>query len=418
MNATIAVTPYPREKTLFAIHATLSSLLWLVLLLASFGILLIYLLFGYIAHIFGFSYFISHVRGTGARITAEQFPDIHARLVRGCEKLGIQKLPEAYLLQSDGVLNALAAKFLGSDYVILFSPVVDALDSRPDALDFYIGHELGHIHRGHTGWLKNVLILPTAFLPLIGAAYRRAQEYTCDRYGFALCAKAEDAEFALGVISAGSKRWAGLNRDAFIAQSADTRGFWMSYHELMADYPWLSKRMLALRALATGEQLKAPSRHFLAKLLALFTLRVPGLGGAAGLLMIVAIIGILAAIALPAYQDYTQRSKLAVFDQHAQGVLQHLQQNATSLETANNALETLSESAPAKALAGSGSLEIGDAGVVTLSPQQAPASPAARLAGKTGADHSLRLMPSVNQGKVEWRCETDRAARLAPAFCR
>lgn len=411
MQATVAVAPYPRERTLFTIHAVLSGLFWLVLLVATLGILLIYLLFAYIGHLFGYSYFISHVRGTGARITAEQFPDLHARLVRGCEKLGIQKLPEAYLLQSDGVLNALAAKFLGSDYVVLFSPIVDALDERPDALDFYIGHELGHIHRGHTGWLKTVLILPTAFLPLIGAAYRRAQEYTCDRYGLALCAKPDDAEFALGVIAAGSRRWANLNRDAFIAQTRDTSGFWMSYHELMADYPWLSKRMLALRSLAHGYRYEPPSRHFMAKVLAFFTLRVPGLGGAAGPLMLIAIVGILAAVALPAYQDYTLRAKLAPFDNSARQVLEYLRSDVSDLATADQALGGIAESPAAKALAPYGELKVGKGGVVTVEPKSAEG-----LSDPT--KYALRMVPEVKDSTVEWSCQTERKPKQAPAYCR
>lgn len=421
----VSVAPYPREKTLFLIHSLISGFVWLVLLISTFGILLIYGLIGYLFHVFGFSYFISYVRGTAAKITPEQFPDIHARIARGCTRLGIKNIPEAYLMQSDGMLNALAAKFLGKHFVILFSPIVEALEERPDALDFYIGHELGHIHRGHTSWIKGLLTLPSSILPLIGAAYRRAQEYTCDRYGLALCNNADDAEFALAVISAGTKRWAQLNRDAFIAQSQASSGFWMSYHELMSDYPWLSKRMLAVRAHSGDNSLKAPSRHLLAKILAFFSLRIPGLGGAAGPLMLIVIVGILAAIALPAYQDYKNyktRTELAPFDTAAASVASYLRA-AKDVDAANIALDNLENSPQGLALKKFGSIQIAN-GTVILTPRSELGS-AAEILLKGAMDpnqvtnaNTLTFSAEVgDDNSVTWNCETARKKNIPP-FCK
>ena len=51
--------------------------------------------------------------------------------------------------QSVGMLNALAVRFMRQDYVVLLSNIVDALKDRPEAIRFYMGHELAHIQRRH-----------------------------------------------------------------------------------------------------------------------------------------------------------------------------------------------------------------------------------------------------------------------------
>lgn len=407
----IPVVPYPRENTLFRIHVVLSALLWVLILVATFGLVLVYVLLGGLFYLFGFSWFISHLKGNGARIGPDQFPDLHARIVSACDRLGLREYPECYLMQSDGILNALAARFLGRHYVVLFSPVVDALEERPASLDFYIGHELAHIHRKHTGLLRSVFLWPSAWLPLIGAAYRRAQEYTCDRYGLALCPAPEDAERALAVVVGGSRRWTTLNSDAFISQSAESGGFWMSFNELTSDYPWLSKRMLALRSLSTGRELRVPRRSLRAKVLAFFVPRVPGVGGGAGLLMLVAMVGIVAAIAIPQYDDYVRRARLAQVDAAAGVLLQHLQIEAGTVEQANAVLRDIGSVPAAQALQPQAGVEVHEGGVVVVTPHGRP--------GHT-EDDALAFVPSVDEeaGAVQWHCETQRPEPRRPAYCR
>ena len=87
---------YKHEKTLFTITAILSGLLWLILIGVTFGIALLYILLGYLFFLFAHSAFISYLKGTGVKISQEQYPDLHERLIRGCEKVGLEEIPEAY----------------------------------------------------------------------------------------------------------------------------------------------------------------------------------------------------------------------------------------------------------------------------------------------------------------------------------
>ncbi len=298
---------YPNEKKLFFIAAIFATIFWLVLIVGTLGIALIYLLFIFIFYLFAQSGFVSMLKGNGVKISKTQYPDLYQRLLECCQKVGVNEVPEMYLLRTD-FFNALAARFLGRNFIVLFTDVVDALSDRPDAVDFYIGHELGHIHRKHLLW--GPFLFPALVLPLLGAGYRRAEEYTCDRYGTACCKTEEDVKFAIAAISAGDTRWKSLDAQSYVNQVKLTGGFWMSFHELTGDYPWLTKRMTSALAFLRGKDVTFPRRSLFAWFLAMFVPRF-GFGGGGSLIIFIAIIGILAAIAIPAYNDYTIRAELA-----------------------------------------------------------------------------------------------------------
>ncbi len=299
---------YKNEKPLFAVLFSISALVWLALIVGTLGLALVYLLFFFIFYVFAHSAFISYLKGTGVRISATQFPDLHEKIQACCQKLGMEKAPDAYVLHAGGAFNALATRFLGRNFIVLYADIVDALEEHPDALNFYIGHEIGHLKRNHLLWAP--VLMPAAFLPLAGAAYARAREYTCDRHGFAACADPVSAQYGLAALAAGGKRWRTMNKEGYVSQAKVSSGFWMSLHELVSDYPWLTKRMAAIAALATGQNVEQPRRNLFAWILALFIPRVGGGAGAGGVLVIAAIIGVLAAVALPAYQEYMARQQL------------------------------------------------------------------------------------------------------------
>ncbi len=303
---------YRHETPLFAFSLIFSLLFWLVLILGTLGVALVYVLLFFIFYLFVQSGFISYLKGTAVRITPQQFKDLSERVQACCQKLGMKRVPEAYLLHGDGIFNAFATRFLGRNFIVLYADVVDALEAHPGAINFYIGHELGHVHRKHLLW--GPVLFPAGVLPILGAAYSRAREYTCDLYGLACCDDPKDATLGVAALAAGGKRWRTLDLPRYAAQAQASGGFWMSFHELTADYPWLVKRMARILSGSGQRAPKIPRRSLFAWLLALFVPRLGvarGGGGLVSLMVVVAIVGILAAVAIPSYQQYVAQAQSA-----------------------------------------------------------------------------------------------------------
>lgn len=297
---------YKNEKALFMLLALFSLVVWI----PAFIFVLPYALILGLVYLFAQSGFIAYIRGTGVAVNANQFPELYAAYKECADTLGVKKLPEFYILNADGFLNALATRFLRRHYVVLFSSILDALEDHPESIKFYIGHELGHIQRGHLGW-KHLFVLPGSLLPLLGPAYRRAQEYSCDLHGVACSNNEQDIQNAIAVLAAGSTRWKTLSQDIYMHQSNETGGFWMSFHELTGTYPWLVKRMKHAVLAKRGQAAKFPSRNpFAWALAALIPNSGVGGGAAGGMLVMFAFIGILAAVAIPQYQSYLHKGAL------------------------------------------------------------------------------------------------------------
>jgi Zn-dependent protease with chaperone function/Tfp pilus assembly major pilin PilA len=313
---------YPRERTLSAMTLILGSLVWIALIAALLrgGLLvdklagaMFVLVFGFLAYLFAHSALIAHIKGNGVQLSETQFPDLYAQFAACCNRLQLKRLPEAYVLNGNGALNAFATKFLGSQYVVLLSDVIDAMDGHADGVSFYVGHELGHLRMKHLSRL--FLRWPVLWLPLLGAAYSRAKESTCDRHGLACSSSPDGAAHALAALAAGGKRWKKLDSAAYLKQTKRAVGFWMSFHELVAGYPWLTKRFA--RVMDTAAPL--PRRNPFAYLVALFVPYAGRLGPGFGFLVLVYIVGVLAAIAIPAYSEYTIRAKMEAVVVESQG---------------------------------------------------------------------------------------------------
>lgn len=257
---------HPNEQTLFGVLAVMAALAWLMLTVVTVGMVWFFIGIGFFFYLFAQSRFISYFRGTGARITPEQFPDLYQAYEECCAELKMNKKPEMYLIQLDGMLNAFATRFLRKHYVILLADIVDALESNPEAIKFYIGHELGHVKRNHL--MTGFWLAPVSWLPLIGAGYSRVCELTCDRHGQACCADEKSAVDAMSVLAVGTKRWKTMNVDSYLNQKHSMSGFWMSFHEITGNYPWLVRRIAYLHADRKKSQM--PSLNPFAWLLGVF----------------------------------------------------------------------------------------------------------------------------------------------------
>jgi len=127
------------------------------------------------------------------------------------------------------------------------------------------------------------------------------------------------------------------------------------------------------------------------------------------LMIVVAIIGILAAVALPAYQDYTIRSKVSELILQASGFKTSVAEAAQSNATLGSAGLGLTVTPGGKVTAGSVSMD----GVISISGDNTSAS--------VGTAVTVILTPSIlSDGKLTWVCSTSAATmhRYVPSECR
>lgn len=183
---------------------------------------------------------VGYIRGNAIRITKNQFPEAYAILEKQCDKLGLDSIPAAYVLQSGGILNAFATRFIGRNYVVIYSEVFElAYEQGQDALEFVIGHELGHIKRNHI--IKSLYLLPSAIIPFLASAYSRACEFTCDNIGKAL--NSNGAKDGLLILAAGKQLYKKVNIAEYINEEKVDHSFWKWFSEKVSSHPNLPKRI-------------------------------------------------------------------------------------------------------------------------------------------------------------------------------
>jgi Zn-dependent protease with chaperone function len=241
----------PRETIYFGICVVVSLVIYLVLawiILAGgpvAGTILVYLVLGIVAFFIVHGLTLGHVRGNGVRVSRRQFPELNAMADRHARRLGLDETPAIFVLQSGGVLNAFATRFLGRNFVILYSDVLALATQKGEkAVSFVVGHELGHVQRKHM--TRRALLYPAMMFPFLGGAYSRACEYTCDRFGNAL--EPEGGVDGLLVLAAGRDLYTQVNSTAFINQSETETGFFVRFAEILSTHPNLPKRVAALDA--------------------------------------------------------------------------------------------------------------------------------------------------------------------------
>lgn len=387
---------YPRERSLSLITLVLALLAWAALIVGTVGVALIFIGFGALGYLFVHSALIARVKGNGVELSAEQFPDLHAQFMACCERLLIAPIPQAYILNGNGILNAFATKFLRDRYIVLTSDIVDAVQGNEQALRFYIGHELGHLRMRHIG--RSVIRWPILWLPLLGPAYSRARESTCDRHGHACSGSHHDSTLALGVLAAGRKRWKDLDVATYVGQCSHSHGFWMSFHELISGYPWLTKRA----ARVSGQEAAVPARNPFAYVFAILVPFGGRLGGGFSFLIMIYLVGILGAIAIPAYQDYTVRTKLIPIVAESQAARDKL----AAYYQSNHSVPTSLEAAGIDA-------QLPDGSPLSLDPK------GMTLTVKTQMGEII-FVPSNAKGRIVWTCTNGERLRpnQMPPSCR
>jgi Zn-dependent protease with chaperone function len=308
----------PKEKTYFAILMTISIIGWIILTVSVFGILYA-LLFG-VAAWFASGLLAAHLKSESIRVSAEQFPALYRSFEDVCRKLQLETVPEFYIVQHNGVLNAFATRHSGRNFVVIFSDLLEALGHDSPQVRFLIGHEIGHIRRNHL--LKRLALVPSMIIPLIGHAYHRACEATCDRFGLFAAGNTRGATLGLLVLAGGREAAPLADPAAFARQHHQQRGFFVSWHELASGYPTLSQRVSNMLSVGNPEFATKAGRNPLAYLFApVFSFQS---------LVIIYLVAVFGALALPAIHKAVEKGK-AVQQQRNRALLQLHPKNAAAV---------------------------------------------------------------------------------------
>ncbi|MGM0898241.1 MAG: M48 family metallopeptidase [Bacillota bacterium] len=232
-----------RESIYFILSVIFSVLIYVLAAVSIIGIGIALAIFAFL--LFANAVMLGSIRGNGVRIHERQFPDVYERVQTLAAQMELDKVPDVFVIQSEGALNAFATRFFGRDMVVLYSEVFElAREQGQEELDFIIAHELAHVKRRHV-W-KNLLILPAGFIPFLSSAYSRSCEYTCDRHAAYEIQNASAAKRALTLLGIGKKTYLEVNEDAYREQIATESNAIVWLSEVLSTHPRLPKRIQSI----------------------------------------------------------------------------------------------------------------------------------------------------------------------------
>lgn len=235
---------HKKEKGYYVLALIVSIIATLVLFISIIGIYI--LLFIVVVPLLAQAISNASIRLNGVRITPKQFPEIHELVYQQSARMGLPYLPDVYIMESSGVLNAFATRFFGRNMVVLYSDLFELMNRGGNKeLAFVISHELAHLQRRHL--TKQLFIIPAMWLPFLGDAYSRACEYTCDRMAAHFTEDAEAAMNGLTVLAVGKSLYKQVDREDYLLQSSGERGMFVWLAEKLSTHPPLPKRIEAIQ---------------------------------------------------------------------------------------------------------------------------------------------------------------------------
>ena len=169
----------------------------------------------------------AQLRASSVQMSPTQFPEGYRMVVEAAQEFGLRRVPDAYVVLGNGQINAFASGHGFRRFVAVYSDLfeIGGQARDPEALRFIIGHEVGHLAAGHVSYIRLIFSRLVAYVPLLGQAFSRAQEYTADNHGYAYAP--EGVPGAMGVLSGGKYLGAEVNTHALADRATREKGFWL-----------------------------------------------------------------------------------------------------------------------------------------------------------------------------------------------
>ncbi|MGG7621070.1 M48 family metallopeptidase [Bacillus coreaensis] len=249
-----------KENIYFALVLTFSILTYLFLVFSILGIGIIIVMV--LLSVFFHGLMVGGIRRNGVRISEEQFPTLYQKAQETAAQMGLEKMPQMYVIESQGTLNAFATRFFGRNMVVLYSEIFELIErDAEDEVLFVLAHEFAHLKRKHV--TVNFLLLPAMWVPFLGDAYLRACEYTCDRYATYYSGSLPASKNALTILAIGKELYKKVNKESYMRQIESEAGFFVWLNEKLSTHPHLPKRLYEVDKFFSEtevETLKEPKR--------------------------------------------------------------------------------------------------------------------------------------------------------------
>lgn len=186
-------------------------------------------------------------RARSVQMSPTQFPEGYRMVVEAAARFGMRRVPDAYVVLGNGVVNAFAAGHGFRRFVVVQSDLFEIGGSArdPEALRFVISHEVGHLAAGHVSYWRTLILQVVEFVPLLGRALSRAQEYTADNHGYDIAPAGVPG--VMGLLGAGKYLGAQVNLHALADRAVYEHGVWVHLVQWVATHPILTWRAYALR---------------------------------------------------------------------------------------------------------------------------------------------------------------------------
>ncbi len=244
---------HKKESIYFILVLLFSVLMYGLLAISVVGLLIIVALILISVLLHGIM--IGGIRRNGVKISEKQFPNLYEKAVKVATDMKLKKMPEIYVVESQGMLNAFATRFFGKNLVVLYSDIFELIEEDGEEEVLYVlAHEFAHLKRRHV--LVSTLVLPAMWMPFLGEAYSRACEYTCDRYAAYYVKSLEASKNALTMLAIGKELYRKVDKDAYMEQIQTESGFFAWCHEKLSTHPHLPKRIYALSRFFAYEETK------------------------------------------------------------------------------------------------------------------------------------------------------------------
>lgn len=190
---------------------------------------------------------MARLRVNGVKVTPTQYPEAYAMVAEAAAHFGLKRVPDAYVVLGNGMINAAASGHGFRRFIFIYSDLfeVGGRLRNPDALRFIVAHEVGHIAAGHTSYWRWLGIFASTWVPLIGPALSRSQEYTADNFGYAHCPQGSAS--AMATLAAGKYLNASVDINAIADRAEQEKGFFVWTVNAAASHPVLAWRAHALR---------------------------------------------------------------------------------------------------------------------------------------------------------------------------